>query len=251
MALFMDGPISSIEELQEHDTQLVQVASVEGIDVSKKLLLAQSEIAVELMAFVRKLSPGWAATGGAFCMNRVVVTPPLKIWHTYLSLEMLYRDAYYSQMNDRYAKRRDDYHEMAQWSRSKVIECGLGMTADPLPRAAAPNLQAAPGSLPNATYYAGMSWANASGEEGGCSLPATITTSGSSMLVQHGERPANATGWHVYLGLDPQLLLRQNSAVLAVGEGWRQPDAVASGKPAGSGQAPGYVQAIVRVIERG
>ena len=41
MALFTDGPISSIEDLRGHDTQIVEIANVEGIDVTKKLALAQ------------------------------------------------------------------------------------------------------------------------------------------------------------------------------------------------------------------
>jgi hypothetical protein len=35
MALFTDGTITSIEELAGHDTQLLAVANVEGIDVSR------------------------------------------------------------------------------------------------------------------------------------------------------------------------------------------------------------------------
>ena len=36
-------------------------------------------------------------------IEQVVVTPPLKLWHIFRTLEMVYRDAYNSQLNDRYA----------------------------------------------------------------------------------------------------------------------------------------------------
>ena len=40
MALFTDGAPSTIDELTAHDSQLLTVASVEGIDVTQKLTLA-------------------------------------------------------------------------------------------------------------------------------------------------------------------------------------------------------------------
>src|SRR5258708_38819686 len=74
MALFTDGPISSIEDLRGHDTQIVEIASVEGIDVTKKLALAQEEVAIDLMALLGKLTmnragpvAGVGATGPGSC----------------------------------------------------------------------------------------------------------------------------------------------------------------------------------------
>ena len=49
----------------------------------------------------------------AGCEN-VVVTPALKLWHTYRALEMVYGDAYNSQLNDRYAGKRDQFHERGE-----------------------------------------------------------------------------------------------------------------------------------------
>jgi hypothetical protein len=243
MALFTDGPISSIGDLQGHDTQILEVANVEGIDVTRKLVLAQEEVSVELTSLLQKVAPG---TG----IERVVVTSPLKLWHTYRTLEMVYRDAYHSQLNDRYAGRRDEYHEMAKWARDKAIQNGVGMAADPIPQAATPSVQTVGGGLADGTYYVGMSWTNATGEEGACSIPAVITTTGSSFEVRHGSAPANAAGWHVYVGSGPQALLRQNASVLEVGAVWTE-NSISIGPAAVSGQKPGYVQAIARLIERG
>ena len=254
MALFTDGPISSIEDLRGYDTQLTDVASVEGIDVTRKLALAQNEIAVEVTALLRKLLPyrdQFVPSAAYPGIDRVVVTPPLKLWHTYRALEMVYRDAYYSQLNDRYASRRDEYHGMALWARDKTVQGGLGMAADPIPQAATPSVSAVSGALADGTYYVGMTWGNASGEEGACSIPAKITTAGQTIQVQAGAAPANAAGWNVYMGSDPGALLRQNGAVLSLGSVWVQPNALANGKPAGTGQTPGYIEAIARLIERG
>ena len=107
MALFTDGEVSSIEDLRGYDTQLLDVANVEGIDVTRKLQLAQEEIATEVTTLLGRLRlPGWLNAPPD--PGRVVVTPPLRLWHSYLALEMVYRDAYHSQLNDRYAAKRDE-----------------------------------------------------------------------------------------------------------------------------------------------
>ena len=51
----------SIEDLRGHDTQLLNVATVEGIDVTRKLALAQEELGVEVTGLLGRLS---AAVGG-------------------------------------------------------------------------------------------------------------------------------------------------------------------------------------------
>ena len=114
MALFTDGAISSIEDLTGHDTQLLNVANVEGIDVTRKLALAQEELGVEVAGLLGRRC--YRATGAPPAIEQVVVTPPLKLWHVFRTLEMVYRDAYHSQLNDRYAGKRDEYREMAKWA---------------------------------------------------------------------------------------------------------------------------------------
>ena len=102
MALFTDGPVSSIEDLTAQDSQLLDVASIEGIDVARKLTLAQDDVGVELTVLLGKLSfvdqPFWMAPTPT--LRSVVVTPALKRWHTYAALEQVYRDAYNTQLND-------------------------------------------------------------------------------------------------------------------------------------------------------
>ena len=54
MALFTDGPISCIEDLTAQDSQLLNVASVEGIDTTQKMALAQEELAMDLIGVLRQ-----------------------------------------------------------------------------------------------------------------------------------------------------------------------------------------------------
>ena len=248
MALFTDGEVSSIEDLRAHDTQLQDVANVEGIDVTRKLQLAQEEIAAEVAMLL--------ARGARFTApidsGRVVVTPPLRLWHTYLALEMVYRDAYRSQLNDRYAGKRDEYHGMVKWAYEKVLQTGLGMASDPVKRAASPHLKTKSGALPDGTYYVAASWTNATGAEGAASTPSTIQTAGSSFAATAGAAPANAKGWNVYAGTTPLTLTLQNDMPLGVADTWAQPDTLSTnGQAAGTGQLPDYLLPVPRLILRG
>src|SRR5689334_16859492 len=186
MALFNDGPVSSIEDLQGHDTQLLEVANTEGIDVTRKLTLAQEELSLELRVMLARISGPveLASTTSVPSLDHVVVTPPLKLWHTLRTLELVYRDAYNSQLNDRYAGKRDEYRSLAQWAYEKVVQNGIGMSQDPLPQAARPVLQAAAGSIADGMYYVSTAWTNGAGEEGAASLPATIKVSGGTLTAR-------------------------------------------------------------------
>ena len=254
MALFTDGTITGIEDLRGHDTQLLDVARVESIDVTRKLALAQEELGVELAGLLGQMaSPEIYGVGlnAAPAIQQVVVTPPLKLWHVFRTLEMVYRDAYNSQLNDRYAGRRDEYHEMAKWAHDQVIQDGLGIATDPVKQAAAPVPRRSAGGLADGTYYIAIAWTNAGGEEGASSVPAVMQVSGSSFAVETAV-PPNVKGWNVYCGTRPSTMTIQNSAILAPGQTWVQPNTLStSGRPAGSGQAPSYRVPVPRTIQRG
>jgi hypothetical protein len=254
MALFNDGLMSGMEDLQGHDTQLLEVSNTEGIDVTRKLALAQEEISLELRVLLARMNVpvGLAATANVPSLDPVVVTPPLKLWHTFRTLEMVYRDAYNSQINDRYAGKRDEYHSLAQWAHEKVIQSGIGMSQDPVAQAAMPALEAAAGEIADGVYFVAASWTNAAGEEGAASLPATITTSGGSFLVKPAAAPSNARGWNVYAGTNPRALYVQNQVVLDLSEAWTQVEPVrATGRIASTGQAPNYMRPAPRMLQRG
>ena len=259
MALFTDGPASCMEDLTAQDSQLLDVASVEGIDVTQKLFLARDELALELNALLSRLSNAdqlfWLAPQPN--LGSVVVTPALKLWHTFRSLEMVYSDAYNNQLNDRYGGKRDQFHARAQWAYETLVAAGIGVASVPVPRAAMPAVTAAaapaPGTpLPDQTYYATMAWVNAGGEEGACGVPATIATTGSSLLVgPAGAPPKTAAGWNVYVGAGPDSMALQNGSPITIGQTWLQRAPLAAGRAPGPGQRPSYLKPVPRVIQRG
>src|SRR5690348_14296822 len=118
MALFTDGTISSIEDLAAQDSQLLEMAVTEGIELNRKLALAQTEIGLEVQGMLGDLSfvdrPFWLdATQD---LASVAVTPALKLLHTFRTLELIYSDACNSQLNDRYSGKRDQFHQRVKWT---------------------------------------------------------------------------------------------------------------------------------------
>jgi len=252
MALFTDGPLSTIDDLAGYDSQLGNVASTEGIDVTRKLALAQEEIGVEVERLLARLRPAWPGFTALPGLKNVAGTIPLKQWHRYRTLEMVYADAYNSQLNDRYAGRRDEFHQMARAARERLIESGIGMVRQPVPQAAAPAVAANAGNLPDGTYYVTMAWENASGAEGAAALPVSITLTSNSITVTPGAAPSAAAGWNVYVGTAPDAMQRQNTTPIGPQSAWAQPAALSTtGKAPGTGQAPDYFQPAPRLMQRG
>lgn len=254
MALFADGSVSSIDDLTAQDSQLLSVASSEGIDVTRKLALAQDDISAEITVLLGRMSyvdqVFWVTP--AINLGSVVVTPPLRLWHTCRTLEMVYRDAYNSQLNDRYSGKKDQFHEMARNAYEKLILIGLGIASNPVPQAVTPQVTTIPGALSDGTYYVSTAWVNGAGEEGASSTPAVVTITGSTLQVDAGAPPANATGWNVYAGSAPETMVRQNGSLLSPGGTWQATSPLATtGKAPGSGQAPTYFKPIPREILRG
>jgi hypothetical protein len=203
---------------------------------------------LDRLTFVSQVS--WLAPPPS--LRTVVVTPALKLWHTLRSLELVYADAFASQLNDRYAARRDQFHEQATEARNQLAAAGIGIAWTPVERAAAPNVVAAAGSLPDNTYYVTMTWTNSTNEEGAAAVTSAITTSQSTLLVEAVAPPANATGWNVYVGTDPEGLELQNGSPIAVGQTWLQPGTVTTGgRGPGRGQSPSCLRPAPRVIQRG
>jgi len=254
MPLFTDGPISSIEDLTAQDSQLPTVASVEGIDVTQKIAIAQEMVAMDLHTALNRFGSAgqlfWLAPQPN--LDRVVVTPPLKLWHTARSLELVYADAYNSQLNDRYAGKRDQFHALGKWAYEKLIEIGAGIAAQPVPRARRPTVAAFPGALADGMYYVTTTWVNASGEEGAAAIETVICTTSSTFLVGPATAPQIAAGWNVYAGVSTDMMFAQNTSLLLLGQTWEQPAVLAqSGERPGRGQKPTYLQALPRILQRG
>ncbi len=249
--LLTDGSPNTTDDLRVYESAILDVTHAEMIDLETKLGLATDEIADDVLGFLLDHTganpqffprfqlgtpAAWRRTRG---VSDVVVSRQLKRWHALHTIEIVYRDAFNNQLNDRYQAKFSEYHELSRSAREGNYHFGVGLALVPIPQAQTPVFSAVAGSIPQTTYYAQASWVGASGQEG---APSVITTydapAGSLPVVQMIAAPAGATGFNVYLGLTPDGLALQNPTPIAVGQSFTLAGTgLAAGASPGGGQA--------------
>jgi hypothetical protein len=259
MALFTDGQLNAIIDLQNYEARILDVASGEGIDLAGKIALAQDEVANELLMFLLKRMPfpesQWVAQPAIrqkIGVSDVVATKPLRQWHAHKTLAFVYRDAYNNQLNDRYKGKWTEYEQLAKTSSQNYLRIGVGIVTGPLPKACTPVLNTIVGNGLAATYYVAVTWVNQAGQEGSPSDVDQITISvGRQLAVAAVKPPANASGWNVYVGASPSGLALQTSTPVGIGSTWTMTGALSAGAQPGDGQQPNWYLVDHHAIERG
>jgi len=247
MSLLVDGGIVTLTELRVYDSSLLEVASIEQVDLTAKLDLVQRQ-AVEDMkrALERKVGP-------CFPVEQVVATESVRRWWAYRALEMIYRDVYFSQLNDRYGERWRNYEALAQESERALWLGGLGRNYMPLPRPDQPTVTIGAGTIPAGTYFVATSWVNSRGEQSTPSLPVTVCSDAQlGLSITAGAAPAAATGFVVYAGTDAGQLALQSGGPVAVGTAWTKAGgALDNGAAPGDGQGPDEIFIPNNRVKRG
>ncbi len=255
MPLFVDGNISTIEDLRVYDSSILSVATIEQIDLAAKLKLSERELQVEIQSFLAREAArdGFQLSPSVIDLSRVVVTEPLHQWHSVHALTAIYRDAYYSQLNDRYQGRWKEFMRASASLQATLFETGLGIVCDPVPKAVVPTVLIDSGPIEASVYYIRASWINAAGQEGQASeTTAVIADQFHDLEVAALNAPANATGWHIYIGHTSDTQVRQNASAILPGSTWSLPvSGLASGPRAGEGQSPDYLLRMGRILLRG
>lgn len=264
MALFTDEYVSDVSDLLGYETNLPEVAAAEGVDLTAKLKLAHIEVGAQLQAASTR--PGsvyqgqtgvWNSGGDAnlsrFDLAKVVVTPPLKLWHTFQTLAIVYRDLYNRKVNDKYLPKWNEYKELTRWATDLLFQTGIGVTWDPLPRPEAPILDWVSGPHAAATLFAAITWGNSAGEESAGSVEQAISLPDASALrITHRTPPAPAKNWNVYVGTVSGNVTRQNPSPLPLFTPWVTPmSGLVEGSPLGEGQAPQVFRTVPRFLQRG
>ena len=262
MALFTDGALTTLDQLAAQDTAVLSVASTEGIDVTAKLTLARNELGAELLAAASRSPfspsnpsiwwPGMILTSSLH-LSTIVVTQPLQMWHTFHTLELVYRDAYYNQLNDRYLAKWNAYIDLSKWASGLLFQIGVGIAADPVAIAQTPQVHITSGISPAALYFVQVAWLNSRSEEG---VPSAVTSasvpSQSSLEVIAINAPPNAIGWNVYAGPTVDNVTLQNTVTLDPAQPWTLPGTgLVTGRPPGNGQPPSYFRPLPRYLQRG
>ena len=254
MALFVDGPACTIADLTDQDAGLLDVAVSAGINVTTKLRLAAEEIRTDLRLWLTKpRTITEIVWGSVLKVDQVVVTPPLKRWEALHSLALVYRDAYFSQLVDRYQAKWQEFSRLARNAREEFLADGVGIVNDPLRQAPPPVLSTVPGPQSGGMFYASVAWVNASSQEGAGSVAASIAVAdGNLMSVEATSAPSNAVGFNVYAGATLAALHRQNDVPVTItGTFLYVPGQTSSGPLVGEGQGPDFVRPLSRTILRG
>jgi hypothetical protein len=246
MALLADGDIVTLDLLQERESGLLDMAAAEGVNLQSKIALATAAVTAELELFLERNGYGRDTTG-------IVVTELLKEWITATTLQLAYRDAYHTQLNDRHTGKILHYEKVAERARRLLFETGPGSVSKPLLRPAAPVVTPTAGTGPAASYAVRTSWVDDSGAESAPSPVATLETGANSAIQVSVERPCEgATGWNVYAGTDSLNTTRQNAIRLPLTGVWTgAADTLIRGSEPPCGQAPSCWLTPVRVLNRG
>ncbi len=247
MALFVDGPGCGIEDLTDQDCGLLEVSESNGINVTTKVRLAQDEIATDLQLWLAK------SRLVSLRLEQVVVTPVLRRWLVMRTLELVYRDAYYSQLVDRFQSKWQEFARLARDTRESYVAGGMAIVTDPLPRPGPPSLTTATAPQTGGTFYASVAWVNSRGQESAVSAASSLAVqNGHVMLVTPTGAPSNATGYRVYAGTSLEAMTLQNPVALAPRTTYQHlPGHATDGPLGGSGQVPDYIRPMTRVIPRG
>ena len=254
MAMLLDGPPSTIEDLTVRDSDLLAVSATEGIDLSAKLQLASTDIGNTIDSMLMSVLPSGLAARQRFpSLRHIAVTPQLKLWHTFATLRMVYQDLYYSRLNDRYQAKMKMYREEESRYLDDLRTVGFGVVFDPLPQALAPNIVLVQSTDAGGTVYVAVSYVNQKGEEGLASVPVEADIpAGNSATVNLTALGDTATGWNLYAGVSPDALSLQNPEPLdALAVFTLAPDTLGTGPAPGSGQCANLLYPFPRRILRG
>ena len=191
--------------------------------------------------------------GPTLHIGQIVVTPPLKRWEAMHALALVYRDAYFSQLVDRYQAKWQEYAKLTRDARESFIATGLGLVSDPVVQAAPPVLSTTPGPQTGGTFYASVTWVNSTNQEGAPSYASSIAVSdGNLMTVGATGAPRNAVGFNVYAGTSLTAMFLQNDALLPVTATFLYvPGQITEGRLPGAGQKPDFTRPLARTIPRG
>ena len=217
MALFTDGNIATLDDLRRYDSYVLEVSATEGIDLSAKLANAQREIGLEIASFL--LRNGWTRE-----LANVIVTEPLLHLHCVQTLELVYRDAYSNQLNDRYSGKWKEYSRLSKKAMDTAFEIGIAVCRKPVSKASLPECSSTyGGNNAETTYYIVVVWRNNEDSRGAMSdvVPVQVAE-GYVPSVFSEMSPADGDGWYVYAGTTASTLHRQNDLPLFAGSVWVQ-----------------------------
>lgn len=134
MALLTDGNPNNALALEVYESAILNVARVEMIDLEIKLTLATAELAEDvldvLLDHARAFDPE-STIRRSRGVSDVVVSPQMQRWHALHTLEIVYRDAFNDQLNDRYQAKFLEYRQLSKDAFAHTVRFGSGWLSLP------------------------------------------------------------------------------------------------------------------------
>ncbi len=251
MALFTDGLICDQESLREYDSSILDVARTEEMELMPKLRVAQREIGFDVTSFLQR--NGSRYLNPDLELANVAVTETLRHWHAVHSLSVVYRDAYYHHLNDRFREKWGQYSLLSQEAKRRCFSAGIGIVASPLARPDAPAFDLVPGgTLPDRRYLVAVAVESGEGVSAASSPVNVESNAGTLVRIQLGQL-ASGVRWVVYAGTGDGRLVRQTTLALPGDSVWTEAACgIASiGEPPSDGQRPDVLVRLVNRLDRG
>jgi hypothetical protein len=245
VALVMDGAISTVDDLRALDSAILETSTGEGINLTNKLRVAEEALHLELAVFLLRAANQNGVSGPGVNLGSVVVTTPLRRWHSLRTLVEVYSDAYNSQFNDRYLGKWKHYSKLTRETSDLLFDYGVGIVSTPVPRPPQPIVTAGPTGGPIGQFYVRTAWRGPFGTPGALSETAGFAApEGQRFIVDPGAAPVGITGFDVYSGEEETALTRQNSSPIPAGTTWTLPPGgiVAGPAPAAEQKPDHYIR---------
>ena len=168
------------------------------------------------------------------------------------ALAGLYRDAYSSDVTNRYAQKWAEYEKLSNHAADYCFTTGIGLSRNPVPQAPVAVVTQAGQAAERIACAIYLTWVNAAGQEGAPSEAWQAPLGTGDQLVIQGSAPASIVGWNVYIGTDTEPAVLQNSAPLSPSTAWTLPDSglVQLGAGLPDGQKADYLVVDRRVLSR-
>jgi len=252
VALLVDGSWCELDDLQNYDGSATSVATEEGIDLTGKMSLSEAWITDRVDAFLQwETGMGMQAATSLTAQN-AVVDERLKRWHLANVLSMLYRDASFSQVNDRFEKKAKAFEQDAVQRKAEYFQAGVSYVGSPVRSPIAPTVTVVVGVQPAAAYSIAIPRVDPAGRESALSEATEVEAVAGNGFVVSANGLAASERWNVYATAGDGPMLKQNGDLLNASATWMLPDGgLSMGQEASVGQAPDGRIRQRRILPRG
>jgi hypothetical protein len=165
---------------------------------------------------------------------------------------MLYRDASFSQVNDRFEKKWRAFEQDAAQRKAEYFLAGVPYVGSPVRKPGAPAVIVIVGVQPAAAYLTAITRVDGAGRESALSELTAVQAAAGNGLTVSATGLAASDRWCVYATDGDGPMRKQSDDALIAGATWTMPaSGLCPGQEAGDGQTPDGRVRQRRILPRG